>query len=214
MNHDDLTTKQTKTAQDDSLLDRVVQILEQARANVVRTVNSSMVTAHWLIGREIVLELQGGDERAEYGKQVIENLSKQLVQRYGTGYSVTSLQYFRKFYQAYTARSPIARPVGAESSLENSSIEISRPMGAELLASGEKRPAAGESIHGFSPQLSWSHYRALMRIAKPDARDFYEREAIEGGWDKRSLERQIHWGEISDSHSFAVNESGLHKAGK
>lgn len=45
---------------------------------------------------------------------------------------------------------------------------------------------------GFSPQLSWSHYRALMRVDNAAARDFYEREAIAGGWDKRTLERQIH----------------------
>lgn len=44
---------------------------------------------------------------------------------------------------------------------------------------------------GFSPQLTWSHYRALMRVDNLEARDFYEREAIEGGWDKRTLERQI-----------------------
>lgn len=152
----------------DDLMGRVVSILEQARANVVRAVNSNMVIAYWLIGREIVLELQGGDERAEYGKQVIENLSRQLTRRYGNGYSVTTLQYFRKFYQAYSARFPIARPRGAE------------------LAT------ADETINGFSSQLSWSHYRALMRVVKPDARDFYEREAIECCWDKRSLERQIH----------------------
>jgi len=192
MNHEELTTKQTKTAQDNSLLDRVVLILEQARTNVARTVNSSMVMAYWLIGREIVLELQGGDERAEYGKQVIEKLSRQLTQRYGGGYSVTNLQYFRKFYQAYSARTPIAHPVGAESSTVNSSMEIARPMGAELTISGKKHPPRSESIQSFSPQLSWSHYRALMRVAKPDARDFYERETIECGWDKRSLERQIH----------------------
>jgi len=46
-----------------------------------------MVTAYWLIGREIVMELQGGDERAEYGKQVIENLSERLTNRYGKGFS-------------------------------------------------------------------------------------------------------------------------------
>ena len=45
---------------------------------------------------------------------------------------------------------------------------------------------------GFSPQLSWSHYRALMRVDNAEARDFYEREAVAGGWDKRTLERQIH----------------------
>ena len=44
---------------------------------------------------------------------------------------------------------------------------------------------------GFSPQLSWSHYRALMRVSKPAAREFYEQEAIECGWSKTQLERQI-----------------------
>lgn len=44
----------------------------------------------------------------------------------------------------------------------------------------------------FSPLLSWSHHRALMRIEKLEAREFYEREAIVGGWDKRTLERQTH----------------------
>jgi len=65
-------------------------------------------------------------------------------------------------------------------------------MGAELTISGKKHPTDSESIQSFSPHLSWSHYRALMRVVKPAARDFYEREAIECGWDKRSLERQIH----------------------
>jgi hypothetical protein len=70
MNHEDLTTKHTQKADELSLLDRVVLILEQARANVVRAVNSSMVTAYWLIGREIVLELQGGDEKLSRGNRI------------------------------------------------------------------------------------------------------------------------------------------------
>ena len=174
------------------LMDRVISILEQARANVVRAVNSNMVIAYWLIGREIVEELQRGEDRAEYGKQVVGNLSKQLTQRYSSGYSVTTLQYFRKFYQVYSTRSPIARPLGAESFTVNSPIEISRPMGAELTISDKSAQLYSELKTGFSAQLSWSHYRALMRVDKPDARDFYEQEAIECCWDKRSLERQIH----------------------
>ena len=59
----------------DNLFDRVVFILEKARANVVRSINNNMVVAYWLIGREIIQEIQGGEERAEYGKQVIEQLS-------------------------------------------------------------------------------------------------------------------------------------------
>ncbi len=58
------------TAGEDALLRRVVSILEQVRQNVVRSVNSNMVVAYWLIGREIVEGVQEGEERAEYGKKV------------------------------------------------------------------------------------------------------------------------------------------------
>ena len=197
----------------EALFDRIAAILEQARSNVVRTINTNMVTAYWLIGREIVEAIQRGKGRAKYGEQIIEELSVRLVERYGTGFSVTTLQYFRKFYLAYPARcSVISRPLGVKSGAE----AIPRPAGVELRTntklsssgreSGKKvHPADGELtilkkqyptgtelLQGFSPQLSWSHYRALMRVEDSKARDFYEHEAIAGGWDKRTLERQIH----------------------
>lgn len=50
----------------------------------------------------------------------------------------------------------------------------------------------GEFETGFHPDLSWSHYRALMRVEKDEARRFYEREAVKAQWSKRQLERQIH----------------------
>jgi hypothetical protein len=56
------------TQMKNKLFDRVVSILEQARSNVVRAVNSNMVAAYWLIGREIVEELQEGEKRTGYGK--------------------------------------------------------------------------------------------------------------------------------------------------
>ena len=153
------------------LLERVVAILEEARGQVVRAVNTQMVWAYWLIGREIVQALQGGDERAAYGQQVLSEVSRQLTQRYGKGFSLANLQNFRKFYLAYSARAVPAAP-------------IQYPAGREL--------AGSESVQGFSPQLTWSHYRALMRVDNVQARDFYEREAIECGWSKVQLERQIH----------------------
>ena len=153
------------------LLDRVVAILEEARGQVVRAVNTQMVWAYWLIGREIVQALQGGEERAAYGQQVLSEVSTQLMQRYGKGFSIANLQNFRKFYLAYSARAVPTAP-------------IQYPAGRELMGR--------ESAPGFSPQLTWSHYRALMRVDNVQARDFYEREAIAGGWDKRTLERQIH----------------------
>ena len=62
-------------AKPDALFDRVASILDQARKNVVRAVNTNMVLAYWLIGREIVEEIQRGKGRAEYGKKVVETLS-------------------------------------------------------------------------------------------------------------------------------------------
>lgn len=75
------------------LFDRIVGILEQARAGVVRAVNSHMVLAYWLIGREIVQEIQGGKGRAAYGEAVLTDLSEKLTARYGGGFSETTLKH-------------------------------------------------------------------------------------------------------------------------
>jgi len=182
----------------DALFDRVATILEQARGNVVRAVNTQMVLAYWLIGREIVQELQGGEERAAYGKRVFEELSHRLTEQYGKGFSITNLKYFRLFYQAYPERLGIRHPSGDESSGTaiphplGGESEIPSPTGIELSVMQIPHPTGGESSQGFSPQLTWSHYRALMRVENVDARDFYERETIECGWSKAQLERQIH----------------------
>ena len=172
---------------DGVLFDRVVSILEQARGNVVRAVNSNMVLAYWLIGREIVQEIQGGEERAEYGKQVIEDLSVQLTKKYGKGFSPSTLWRFRQLYQVYADRIGILAPLGREFADE----EKLAPTGRESRSSEIQHPAGGEFSDGFNPQLSWSHYRALMRVKDEKARDFYEREAAECGWSKVQLERQI-----------------------
>ena len=172
-----------------ALYDRVVSILDQARSNVVRAVNSNMVLAYWLIGREIVQEIQSGESRAEYGKQVIENLSTQLKNKYGKGFSPTNLKYFRIFYQTYSDRiGTIRHPAGDE--LEKN-IK-SAPLGRKLASSSIRHLACGELFCSFAPELSWSHYRALMQVADRAARAFYERESIECGWSKAQLERQIH----------------------
>jgi len=60
------------------LFDRVVSILEDARTNVVHSVNSNMVLAYWLIGKTIIEDIQNGNNRSEYGKQALEKLSKKL----------------------------------------------------------------------------------------------------------------------------------------
>jgi predicted nuclease of restriction endonuclease-like (RecB) superfamily len=187
----------------EELFGRIVSILEEARGNVVRAVNSNMVLAYWLIGREIVQELQGGEDRAAYGKKIIADLSKRLTERYGEGFSGRNLQLFKQLYSTYRERLEIVRPLGAQfeegtipypAGTKSSDLTIVRPAGAQSGPLTISSPTGREfkSPHGFSPQLTWSHYRALMRVDDIKARDFYEQEAIECGWSKVQLERQIH----------------------
>ena len=183
---------ETPTPKPEALFGRVVSILDEARGNVVRAVNTQMVLAYWLIGREIVQELQGGEERAAYGQQVMSDLSKRLAQRYGHGFSVPNLQNFRKFYFAYSARVDAAAAIQYPSGTKSGKGRIQYPVGRELMLPQQGPSENGALPQGFSPQLTWSNYRALMRVDRVDARDFYEREAIECGWSKAQLERQIH----------------------
>ena len=156
-------------AKPDPLFDRFVSILEQARGNVVRAVNTNMVQAYWLVGREIVEEIQSGKGRAKYGEKVIEELSERLTERYGQGFSIANLQWFRKFYLAYRERITIPYPMGTESTPS----QIPYPGGTELEPAGKGFTSGSRTSQGFSAQLSWSHYRALMRIENVEARDFY-----------------------------------------
>ncbi len=172
----------------DGLFGRVAEILDRARANVVRSVNSEMVLAYWHIGREIVQLVQGGDDRAEYGKGVIEGLSSRLAERYGKGFSSTNLRYFRVFYQVYADRVPEIRHMAGG---ESGAAQI-RHTASGVLEDLALVVEQADPVRGFSGVLGWSHYRALMKVVSRHERLFYEIEAEREGWSVVTLERQIH----------------------
>lgn len=91
-----------KSIQNKELLQQVVDLLQQARQQVLRTVNSTMVYTYFEIGRIIVEEEQNGKERAEYGKQLLKGLSADLTLEFGKGFSVDNLQNIRKLFLAYS----------------------------------------------------------------------------------------------------------------
>ena len=81
---------------------RVVTLLKEARKSVVQTVNKTMVYTYFEIGRMIVEEEQKGEERAEYGKRIIKELSKRLISEFGKGFSQRNLEQMRQFYLTYS----------------------------------------------------------------------------------------------------------------
>ncbi len=170
-----------------ALFDRIAGILEQARARAVRAVNSEMVVAYWQIGREIVEHLQQGSRRAEYGDQLLQTLSEQLCARFGRGYSVSNLRYFRLFYQAFAERKPGIRHFTRDESAAPKIHHGARDVFEDLVGA-----AHDPRLEGFSDRLSWTHYRTLAQVEHPAERCFYEIEAEREGWNVPHLERQIH----------------------
>ena len=128
---------------------KVRGILDEARGRAVLAVNTEMVRAYWLIGQVLVEQEQQGQERADYGKRLIESLSERLTQEFGKGFQSRNLWWMRDFYLKF----PI--------------------------------------LNSLRSELTWTHYRLLLRVENPEGRGFYENEAVEGHWSTRQLERQI-----------------------
>jgi predicted nuclease of restriction endonuclease-like (RecB) superfamily len=126
----------------------VRETIVSARQKVHSVVNTSMVEAYWDVGRQIY-EAQGKMGRAEYGKGLVKDLSRELTAEFGKGYTVANLKNMRQFYLAF--------PIG----------------------------------YALRSQLSWTHYRLLMRIDDEVRREFYLQECANENWSTRQLERQI-----------------------
>lgn len=164
-----------------ALYGRVRDILQAARNQAARSVNTAQVVANWLIGREIVEDEQRGQHRADYGARLLAGLSSQLSVDFGRGYSVDNLEAFRQFYIDYPQliSETMSRKLGYSGPVDGNSDTPSR------------NSADPDWVPGvLHAGLSWSHYRALLRIGRSEARAFYEIEAIRNAWSVRELSRQ------------------------
>ena len=179
------------------LYERIRQILESARSSVARTVNTTQVVANWLIGREIVEEEQKGKRRAEYAEQLLLDLSARLTAEYGRGYSVDNLEFFRRFFLEYNSllgseKSDALRRISTTTDISDA-VRRKSMESITVLSSQKQHAPRGESWQPgqLHLNLSWTHYRTLLRVEKTGARAFYEIEAIRNNWSARELERQI-----------------------
>ena len=127
----------------------IKNILQTARDNAYQQVNFIMVEAYWNIGKQIVEEEQKGEDRAKYGSYLIKELSRQLSDEFGKGYSQQSIRNMRQFYKCFPIRSTLWS------------------------------------------ELSWSHYKLIIRLKDENARAWYMEEAVKSHWSVRALERQI-----------------------
>jgi len=164
----------------------VSRIIDAARESAARSVNAAMTAAYWLIGRRIVESEQSGEERAEYGAALIERLAADLTKQFGRGFSVQGIYKMRLFYLSFPP----------DRILPTLSGKSAPPHRQRILptASGESETPSVEV--GFDDLLTafplpWSAYVRLLSVRDEHAREFYETEALRGGWSVRQLDRQI-----------------------
>ncbi len=161
---------QTASAQSNYkiLIREIGDILAQGRKLSYQAVNTVLTTTYWQIGRQIVEFEQGGKERAEYGEEIIKQLSHDLTKNFGKGFSVQNIERMRKFFLMWSKVQSL--PALLKNQKSSSLMRIS------------KNPIF---------KLSWTHYVRLMSIENPEERSFYEIECEKNNWSVRELCRQF-----------------------
>ncbi|MEO6773086.1 MAG: PDDEXK nuclease domain-containing protein [Kofleriaceae bacterium] len=163
------------------MLADVVALIDAGRHAIVRTSNAIMTATYWGVGRRIVEEEQHGASRAEYGEALISQLSRDLKARFGRGFGPVNLAQMRLFYLGYRE---ILQTASEKSG--------ARPVG-EIFQTASKKFVGVDEVARIAARfpLPWSCYVRLLTVRNPEARRFYEGEALRGGWTVRQLDRQI-----------------------
>ena len=164
-------------ADDAQFISDIKAIVYTAKQKAYQAADIYQVVSNWLVGRRIVEQEQHGQERAQYGKHIVDLASEALTAEFGKGYSVVNIKSFRKFYLTFN-NLLIGQTPSAQS--ENGLTIKGQSVSAEL-----------ELAKILPSNLSWSHYERLMRIKNEDERDWYMREAAGESWSVRTLNRNI-----------------------
>ena len=204
---EDIIKKQKPLAENpnsDVLYQDACTIIDQAQVSAYRAVNETLIKRNWLLGMRIQHEVLK-DKRAEYGEQIIENLAKRLMIRYGKGFIKRNLHHFVDFFVKYpdffhavSGKNDIIPSLMGQS--DNSKIvnAVSSQLPATIInivnavSSQSSVEAIFQSLIGKSPiRLSWTHYRVILQENNKEARDWYEQEAAREMWSTRTLQRNV-----------------------
>ena len=169
--------------QEKVLFQDVCLIIDQAQAYAYRLVNETLIKRNWLLGMRIQHEVLKG-QRAEYGEQIIKQLSKGLTARYKTGFTKTNLYNYVSFYVAW----PDFFHALSGKSTENLYDNIFHALRGKSVEDFDIL----NSLRSQSPiRLSWTHYRIILQENTDRGRAWYEQEAAREMWSTRTLQRNV-----------------------
>lgn len=172
-----------------AILASVSKLLNHARRASARAVNALMTATYWEIGRRIVEFEQRGTSRAGYGEELLSWLAEDLSHRYGRGFGRENLRLMRSFYLHYPLET-ISQTVSGKSGARQRPRDASHSKVLRASKASTTPPLQLEFVAAYFT-LPWSHYVRLLQVQDPEARSFYEKLALQGGWSVRQLDRQI-----------------------
>ena len=181
--------EQNKSLINVGYIDEIKELLRAAKQTVTTTINVAMVYTYYEIGRRIVEQEQKGKDRAEYGKEILKQLSISLTKEFGKGYSISNLKTIRQFYIIYS-NDKIQQTVFGESQDQKSETVFTNSqnqIGQTVFSQFKNYPLTNDGKRFF---LSWGHYIRLMRIKNVNERHFYEIECFTNRWSVREYDRQ------------------------
>ncbi len=161
------------------LINDVVTIIEHARTHAYTAINIDLVKRNWLLGKRITEEELFGEERAEYGKKTIKNLSLLLSEQFGKGFDYSELYRCIKVYNMFTDLFTATAQLSVKEILETLSPKSETNI-LELLS-----PKSPHTL------LSWSHYCKLLQVVDNEMRQWYANECANEFWSVRTLQRNI-----------------------
>lgn len=171
----------------DQLIDNICQTHNVLQENAKAVVNQNLTIRNWLVGCYIVEFEQNGEDRAKYGEQLINVMSKSIRAKGLKGFSPMALRTYRTFYKTYPqiqqTLSVKFQNSGIKSLLDRNT-EIQQTASVEL----KEYPISPDILLS---RLSFSHFVELIRKEDPLERLFYEVESIKSNWGVRELERAI-----------------------
>jgi predicted nuclease of restriction endonuclease-like (RecB) superfamily len=158
----------------EQILADIIDALNTARSAAARSVNMVVTATYWQIGNRIVEYEQDVRDRAAYGQALVERLAADLTNRFGRGFSKQNLYQMRQFRLVWTPEKILQTASGESRLLPALPATPGQPLAGA--------PASASAAPGFVFPLPWSAYVRLLSVSNPQAREFYETEALRNGW--------------------------------
>ncbi len=175
--------------------EQLIKAIENTQKELLKRaatqVNTNLSVRNWLFGLYIVEFQQNGEDRANYGDKLFEELSLRLKKSLVKGASTTNLKLCRQFYNAYPQMGKIANQL-----LHEGGLILPKPIRQSLTDELKntvirQNQSCSPDIEILLKHLSFTHFAELVKIDNPLKKAFYEVEGIRGRWSVRQLKRQI-----------------------